>query len=105
MPFCCSASAISEPTPPAPGRTGASSASSARSNRTLDRLAADSLEALNGALGEFGFFYNHVRSHQNLGGCTPAETWADVEPFGTEHKDEYWFEGWDGLLTGYYLRR
>lgn len=71
----------------------------------LDRLAVDSLEGLSGALGEFRFFYNHVRSHQNLAGRTPAEAWADVNPFGAEHKDEYWFEGWDGLLTGYYLRR
>ena len=71
----------------------------------LDRLAVDSLETLNGALGEFRFFYNHVRSHQNLGGRTPAEASASVDPFGTKHKDEYWFEAWDGLLTGYYLRR
>ena len=71
----------------------------------LDRLAVDSFEALHGALYEFRFFYNHVRSHRNLAGRTPAEAWAGVDPFATEHKDEYWFEGWDGLLTGYYLRR
>jgi hypothetical protein len=29
----------------------------------------------------------------------PAEAWADVDPFGTKHKDECWFEGWDGLLA------
>lgn len=71
----------------------------------LDRLAVDSLEALNGALGEFRLFYNHVRSHQNLGGLTPAEAWTDIDPFTTKHRGEYWFEAWDGLLTGYYLRR
>jgi putative transposase len=70
----------------------------------LDRLAVDSSAALNRALCDFRFFYNHVRSHHNLAGRTPAEAWADVDPFGTKHKDEYWFEGWDGLLTGYYLR-
>ena len=71
----------------------------------LDRLAVDSFEALNGALSEFRFFYNHVRPHQNLAGLTPAEAWAGANPFAFASKDEYWFEAWDGLLSGYYLRR
>lgn len=71
----------------------------------LDRLAVDSMEALNLALGEFRFFYNHVRPHQNLSGFTPAEAWAGVDPYALKVKREYWFEAWDGLLNGYYLRR
>jgi putative transposase len=71
----------------------------------LDRLAVDSLEALNGALGDFRFFYNQVRPHQNLAGRTPAEAWTGASPFAEAPKHEYWFEAWDGLLTGYYLRR
>jgi len=71
----------------------------------LDRLAVDSFEALNGALSEFRFFYNHVRPHQNLGGRTPAETWRGDNPFVCPARREYWFEAWHGLLTGYYLRR
>jgi putative transposase len=71
----------------------------------LNRLAVDSFEALNGALGEFRFFYNHVRPHQHLGGRTPAEAWAGDDPYGRPATREYWFEAWDGLLTGYYLRR
>jgi len=71
----------------------------------LDRLAVDSLQALNQALGEFRFFYNHVRPHQNLGGRTPAEAWMGVNPYVDSYKKEYWFEAWDGLLRGYYLRR
>jgi putative transposase len=71
----------------------------------LDRLAVNSFEALNGALGEFRFFYNHIRSHQNLAGLTPAEAWTGAAPFAHAPKREYWFEAWDGLLTGYYLRR
>jgi len=39
----------------------------------LDRVAVDSLDALNQALTEFRFFHNHVRPHQNLSGRTPAE--------------------------------
>lgn len=73
--------------------------------KKLDRLAVDSLQALNHALAEFRFFYNHVRPHQNLGGATPAEAWAGVDPYASKVKHEYWFEGWDGLLCGYYLRR
>lgn len=71
----------------------------------LDQLAVSSFDALNSALGEFRFFYNHVRSHQNLAGATPAEAWAGVNPYTTRFKQEYWFEAWDGLLQGYYLRR
>lgn len=71
----------------------------------LDQLAVTSFDALNSAMGEFRFFYNHVRSHQNLGGATPAEAWAGVNPHVTRFKREYWFEAWDGLLAGYYLRR
>ena len=70
----------------------------------LDRLTVDSFEALNAALIEFRFFYNHIRSHQNLRGSTPAEAWAGVDPFADSFKEEYWFEAWDGLLSGYYLR-
>ena len=71
----------------------------------LDRLAVDSFEALNAALIEFRFFYNHVRTHQNLQGRTPAEAWAGVDPYADKVKGEYFFEAWDGLLKGYYLRR
>lgn len=71
----------------------------------LDRLAVDSFDALNAALGEFRFFYNHVRSHQNLKDRTPAEAWAGIDPYAAKVSGEYWFEAWDGLLKGYYLRR
>ena len=71
----------------------------------LDQLAVTSFDALNTALGEFRFFYNHVRPHQNLDGASPAEAWAGVDPYSTKFKQEYWFEAWDGLLAGYYLRR
>lgn len=71
----------------------------------LDCLEVVSLDALNVALGEFRFWYNQVRPHQHLSGATPAEAWSGVNPFATKIKSEYWFEAWDGLLQGYYLRR
>ena len=62
-------------------------------------------EALNHSLGEFRFFYNNVRPHQNLQGATPAEAWSRVDPYAPPVKQDYWFEAWDGLFQGYYLRR
>ncbi len=70
----------------------------------LDCLAVDSLTSLNGALGQFRLWYNHVRPHQGLAGRTPAEVWAG-EPGILPFRQEFWFEAWDGLLQGYYLRR
>ena len=93
---------------------------------SLDQLAVGSRDALNSALVDFRFFYNHVRGHQHLAGLTPAEVWsglrwkvkpvagANVMPAGTSVaaiaalppvQEEFWFEAWDGLLTGFYLRR
>lgn len=73
--------------------------------RKLDCLCVDSVEVLNRALGDFRFFYNHVRRHHNLDGATPAEAWAGIVPDAAAPKAEFWFEAWDGLLKGYYLRR
>jgi putative transposase len=66
----------------------------------LDRLAVVSFDALNTALTEYGFFYNHVRPHQNLDGRTPAEAWAGINPYTTRFKQEYWFEGGMGCCRG-----
>ena len=71
----------------------------------MNWLEVASLDGLNIALGEFRFWYNQVRPHQHLGGRTPAEAWAGVNPFAARIKGESWFEAWDGLLQGYYLRR
>jgi transposase InsO family protein len=71
----------------------------------LNQWEVAGFEALNVSLGEFQLWYNHVRPHQHLGGRTPAEAWAGVNPFTARIKGEYWFEAWDGLLQGYYLRR
>lgn len=53
----------------------------------FDRLAVDSIDALNKALTEFRFFYNHVRPHRNLGGAAPAEAWAGVDPYASRTRD------------------
>ena len=70
----------------------------------LDQWQVNGSEQLNGALAQFRFWYNHVRPHQNLNGRTPAEGWNGIDVFTKEHNQEYWFEVWDGLLTGFYLK-
>lgn len=59
---------------------------------------------LQSALGQFAFWYNAVRPHQNLGGRTPLEAWRGIDPYRQAPKREKWFEAWDGLLQGYHLR-
>lgn len=71
----------------------------------LNQWEVAGLEALSVSLAEFRLWYNHVRPHQHLGGATPAEAWAGVNPFVAKFKNETWFEAWEGLLQGYYLRR
>jgi len=70
----------------------------------LDQWQVGSREQLNGALVQFRFWYNHIRPHQNLYGKTPAEVWSGIDVFTKKPKKEYWFEAWDGLLTGFYLK-
>jgi transposase InsO family protein len=71
----------------------------------LDQWSVDSVEELCNSLLLFRFFYNHVRPHQNLSGRTPAEAWAGTEILAGKPKMTYWFDAWDGLLQGFYLRR
>ena len=70
----------------------------------LNQWEVDSLEQLNGALVQFRCWYNHVRPHQHLEGRTPAEVWSGKDIYTARSRQEHWFETWDGLLTGYYLR-
>jgi len=70
----------------------------------LDRLEFKGHRTLARLLAEFRFWYNAVRPHQHLGGLTPEEAWRGVNPYAAAPKSTRWFEAWDGLLTGYYLR-
>ncbi len=70
----------------------------------LNLWEMDSRTQLNNALGQFRFWYHHVRPHQNLAGRTPAEAWAGIDVYTKRPKKEYWFEAWEGLLTGIYLK-
>jgi hypothetical protein len=71
----------------------------------LDQWAVPDGMALAQSLVDFRCWYNHVRPHQHLQARTPAEVWAGIDVFRHPHRRAVWFEAWDGLLTGYHLRR
>jgi transposase InsO family protein len=71
----------------------------------LNRLAVADFTALELALMEFKAWYNHARPHQHLRGRTPGEAWNGVDPFKRSPLRVQYVVGWDGLLTGYYVRR
>ncbi|MGH8352194.1 MAG: integrase core domain-containing protein [Pseudomonas sp.] len=70
----------------------------------LDRWRVLDRKQLRAALGQFTFWYNSVRPHQNLNGLTPLEAWRGIDPYRRAPQREEWFEAWDGLLQGYHLR-
>ncbi|MBL8517691.1 MAG: transposase family protein [Betaproteobacteria bacterium] len=71
----------------------------------LDWVEVASGAALQAGLGDFRDWYNHVRPHQHLAGWTPVEAWEGVDPYARPVKSVRYFSAWEGLLTGYYLRR
>jgi hypothetical protein len=67
-----------------------------------------SVSALQKALVETQNFYNHVRTHQNLNGLTPAEAWQGLTPTDIRQnpsKSVTLVQALDGVLVGYHLRR
>lgn len=73
--------------------------------QALNGWQVDSAPALQRSLGQFLFFYNHVRPHESLGGQTPAEAWEGVDPYTAKPKRARYFTAWEGLLAGFYIRR
>jgi transposase InsO family protein len=71
----------------------------------LDQWCVADRRQLNNALSRFAYWYNEVRPHQNIGGRTPMQAWTGIDPYRDKPKQAVWFEAWDGLLTGFHLRR
>jgi len=67
----------------------------------LNRWSVDSFEQCNHDLEIFRFWYNQVRTHNNLNGKTPEEVWLDIDIHKRKSKHIYYFTEWDGLLTGF----
>ncbi|MHB9118939.1 MAG: transposase [Burkholderiales bacterium] len=71
----------------------------------LNRITPEDGATLDSLLSEFSCWYNAVRPHQHLYGLTPQEAWSGVDPYKTAPKAVLRFDGWDGMLRGYYLQR
>ncbi len=74
----------------------------------IRQININSPAGLQNALDEIRYFFNHVRTHQNLGGLTPAEAWQGLTPidiFQTPPKSAQLVRLLDGLLVGYHIRR
>lgn len=70
----------------------------------LDRFQVDGCDTLVSMLAEFCFWYNAVRPHQHLYGCTPDEIWLGIDPYARTPKTAQFYSGWEGALQGFYLR-
>jgi putative transposase len=77
----------------------------------LNQVGVNDFAQLNFALREFRCWYNDIRSHQGLGGRTPAEAqaWLTGQVSTTLFEERVAesvtpFVAWDGLLTGYQIR-
>jgi putative transposase len=69
--------------------------------RAIRQIEISSKDRLEQAMGEFAFFYNHIRLHQNLGYRTPEMAWQGKTHF-PKRKNPQWFAGWKGVLCGWY---
>ena len=68
--------------------------------RAIRLIEIDSKARLEQAVGEFAFFYNHIRLHQNLGNRTPEMAWCGQFEF-PKRKNPRWCADWDGVLCGW----
>ncbi|MEO3677397.1 integrase core domain-containing protein [Rheinheimera sp. FR7-31] len=65
--------------------------------RQLDFTGCD----LQTELAIYRAWYNHIRTHQNLDGLTPAEVWRGKQNNNADQAQ--WVGAWQGVLCGYYV--
>jgi len=68
----------------------------------MNQWSVDSIESLSQDLAVFQFWYNNVRTHNNLSGKTPEEVWANISTHHYSSEKAFYFNEWDGLLSGFY---
>ena len=73
--------------------------------QALDCWQVVDARMLQRSLEQFLFFYNRVRPHESLDGQTPLEAWEGIDPTAAKPKRVSYFRAWEGLLTGFYIRR
>lgn len=74
----------------------------------LKQLVIPNQYALQTALHEFKYFYNHIRPHHNLHGLTPAEHFAGIRPADIRQmpiKEAIPVQTLTGQMRGYWIRR
>lgn len=74
----------------------------------IRQIQIHSPAGLHNALDDIRHFFNHVRTHQNLAGLTPAEVWQGLTPIDiiqTPPKSAQLVQMLDSLLVGYHIRR
>jgi putative transposase len=50
---------------------------------------------------EFRYWYNHIRTHNNLKGKTPAEVWS--KQYHNQRGEAAYFSLWNDVLNGFYV--
>jgi putative transposase len=73
--------------------------------QSLDGWQVVNRQQLQAALDVFRDWYCAVRPHGHLDGATPDEAWHGIDPYRRGSMRVEWFEAWDGLLTGFRIRR
>ena len=73
--------------------------------QVLDQWTVENKQQLQDSLDLFRCWYCTVRPHANLNGATPHEAWNGIDPHQSTPTQVEWFEAWDGLLTGYLIKR
>ncbi len=68
----------------------------------LNQWSVDSLKQFNQDLHLFRFWYNKIRTHNNLNGKTPEEVWNNKSIRHYTSENTLYFNEWEGLLTGFY---
>lgn len=68
----------------------------------MNQCSVESPEQLNQDLDIFRFWYNKVRTHNNLNGKTPDEVWYKTDINNRSTDDIHYLNEWEGLLTGFY---
>ncbi len=64
----------------------------------LNKVAVSDIANLNYHLADFRFWFNHVRTHQNIDDRTPAEVWSGK---GCK-RQAYFYSTWGDFLTGFW---
>jgi len=61
-------------------------------------------QSLETGLGEFRFFYNHIRPHQHLNYLTPNEVWNNQPMANSKTHEAFYFNAICGNVAGFYYR-